>query len=111
MPEHDHDYAIVGRSARYPATKDRHRACRKPSCPGIAYVQIAWAPDTTWHWLKCCCCGDYWNPGEAIYAPGVGEAMTAIAVGQKCPDGWACTDEGCDIGCKRVRAGLIRGGW
>lgn len=38
--------------------------CRKRSCPGVARVQMAWAPDTGLNWVKCCCCGDDWNPGS-----------------------------------------------
>jgi len=51
------------------------QACRNFECDGVARVDMAWAPDTGMNWLRCCCCGDYWNPGVVRYAPGVGERL------------------------------------
>lgn len=44
-------------------TVERDRDCERENCDGIARVQMAWAPDTGMHWLKCEVCAHEWNPG------------------------------------------------
>ena len=71
----DHKHWSIHTKTYHDGSRQTDQLCRKQDCPGVARLQMAWAPDTGMNWLKCCCCGDEWNPGVAIHAPGIGELL------------------------------------
>jgi hypothetical protein len=79
----DHEHYPLFEHSFHDGRTQWDRPCRQPDCPGVARVQMAWAPDTGMNWLKCCCCGDKWNPGKVIYPPGIGEFLAHWNVGEQ----------------------------
>lgn len=67
MTEHKHYPKLEHKF--YDERRQWDEDCRQLGCPGIARVDMAYAPDTGMNWLRCCCCGDYWNPGAVRYLP------------------------------------------
>ena len=72
-----HRHETLDTHRYWDGSTETDQPCHNPGCQGIGRIQMGWAPNTGMHWLKCCCCGDEWNPGPVIYPPGVGEFLSS----------------------------------